>query len=377
MSAEDDIPSTPVTQQQQHQQRHEKLDVRPSSSTSHYSDDEEDAFTSSGLPRWSQKQDAVSTAPHHNASRFGGRFFRRLSRASYTGDMRLMGTGRDANAAAYDEDVCEVSSPQRRASSGRRGPLLAALLIGCCTAMSLHYGIPSTLWLYLSFMFIAVPASLAADTASLVLRLRSGQAWWTAPQHRRRRGAARIVWQSIVVVGLALWSWAILPVLFQPATFPIDAIVPASVRPPSAPIFIAANLYDSAAILPQFSAALLDVVDKLEGRVFVSLYESDSPDNGATDALLKQLDAQLASRNISRNVRSGGFHIPTTRHSGLSGNSNEPRESQRVGKGPNTSGRIQFLASVRNEALRPLSDGSADPMKLFGQPFRNVLWINE
>ena len=100
--------------------------------------------------------------------------------------------------------------------------------------------------------------------------------------------------------------------------------------------FFAALLHNNEAVLPfwqrELLKTLLVVANRERSNVFVSIYESGSTD--ATQAWLRELELALQQMGVPSNIHIGG--------------------SDR-GSYP---GRIEHLAALRNEALKPMLDGT-------------------
>ncbi|KAJ3079761.1 capsular associated protein [Quaeritorhiza haematococci] len=97
--------------------------------------------------------------------------------------------------------------------------------------------------------------------------------------------------------------------------------------------FIAANFHNNEPVLPHFIAQLLELISFFgRDRIFVSVFESGSTDN--TKPILRDLDAFLEDLGLSKRIIT----------------SDEIRDP----KGH----RIEYLAHVRNEAMKPLYESS-------------------
>ncbi|VDB88227.1 unnamed protein product [Peniophora sp. CBMAI 1063] len=116
-------------------------------------------------------------------------------------------------------------------------------------------------------------------------------------------------------------------------------------------VFIAANLYNSQDVLPTFFQELPTVIQHLGAeRVFVSIYESNSKDR--TPEMLQMLEGVLFALGVPHTI--------------VYANEDE--------RPPGT--RIEILAGVRNQALRPLYNGEAAQFMPGGQ-FDELLFMND
>lgn len=123
-------------------------------------------------------------------------------------------------------------------------------------------------------------------------------------------------------------------------------------------LFFAVNLYNSAEMLPAFSKSLKELCSSLGHRnVFVSIYESNSSDD--TCERLQILGEELQALGIPQSVRCGKHSV---RHGKVAGVMS-------------SYSRIEYLASVRNEALAPLDD--LDGLGPGVGPFSHVAWLND
>ena len=214
--------------------------------------------------------------------------------------------------------------------------LLALVSLLLFTLLSAYFEMPSTLQLYMTAMLFTLPTALVLDASQLVAR----------------RGLTRAR-----TVRLALASAAVLYMIVCIVTGGL-AVIPSYAQPRSSPlrtnetVFIASNLYNSEAILPQYRDSLLSAVDALgTANVFVSIYENNSKDN--TPAMLKQLDGALAHRGIARRIVTGS-RDPSFR------------------KLP----RIERMAILRNAAMEPLYQQDGNAWRR-GRSVDKVLWLND
>jgi len=134
-------------------------------------------------------------------------------------------------------------------------------------------------------------------------------------------------------------------------------------------ILIASNHWNSAKILPVWSAAVLALVEQLGvTNVHVSVYESGSWDD--TKAHLRRLDAELERRGVARTMV-----LDVTTHAdelarGRGGDASVGwLRSRATGKWELR--RIPYLARLRNEVLRPLATANAT------HGFDRILFVND
>eukprot|EP01116_Phalansterium_solitarium_P003446 TRINITY_DN14273_c0_g1_i1.p1 TRINITY_DN14273_c0_g1~~TRINITY_DN14273_c0_g1_i1.p1 ORF type:complete len:379 (-),score=85.36 TRINITY_DN14273_c0_g1_i1:101-1177(-) len=124
--------------------------------------------------------------------------------------------------------------------------------------------------------------------------------------------------------------------------------------PPAGPFYIAANLYNSEDILPNFSAELIDVIQYLgTDNVFVSIWENGSKDN--TKQLLRKFGQALDTLGVARN-----FVLDDS-----------PKNTQL--------NRIEYLAGLRNRVMDPLYNSSSMmPQRMrSGLDDARIIFIND
>ncbi|KAE8272230.1 hypothetical protein A4X09_0g156 [Tilletia walkeri] len=272
-------------------------------------------------------------------------------------------------------------------SSGRLGWLerhrvfnLSVLTAVGTVILSIYFDIPSTLYIYLSVVFLAMPLSLAIDIRALAKRRRS-------PSSSSSTGGgmgplltrSRLMWIMFGLTPIFLWTWHPLSLLFFPSwdtestsSSSLSSLTSGPTKPgpitgqhiPPLPAsiqnrtyFFAANLYNVEPVLPAWTASILRVIERV-GRenVYLSIYESNSKDG--TKKRLTDFDAQLVQLGIPHRIRMDD-------------------ESRRVGKekGEWVGDRIEFLSKVRNVALKPLDEGIRG-VKV-GRDFDRVVWFND
>ncbi|PWN22147.1 hypothetical protein BCV69DRAFT_281152 [Microstroma glucosiphilum] len=164
---------------------------------------------------------------------------------------------------------------------------------------------------------------------------------------------------------LCVWAFLLGTALFRGLHLSADVfssapptIAEVGATSPGHSVFFAVNLYNSAEVLPAFSKSLKELCSSLGHRnVFVSIYESNSSDD--TCERLQILGEELKALGIPQSVRCGKHSV---RHGKVAGVIS-------------SYSRIEYLASVRNEALAPLDDlGSLDSNV---GPFSHVAWLND
>lgn len=174
----------------------------------------------------------------------------------------------------------------------------------------------------------------------------------------RRRGLVRVF---VVLVSLA----SLLDVLRVRSALTRAAASP----PPPSPqrIYIAGMHWNSATVLAEhWSGALIRLVERLgSDNVFVSLHESGSWDS--TKHLLRQLDAELASRGVPRHV-----DISTTTHYEEIVRPADESEWITTPAGTTDLRRIAYLARLRNRTIQDLVDLAKQ-----GITFDKVLFLND
>lgn len=193
-----------------------------------------------------------------------------------------------------------------------------------------YFGMLSTLHVYLGFLFVGFPALsfilLAARSAHLTFAQRY------------------IIHITTLLVTLALIISA--TTSESPSSRHTQSW---SLAARNDTVFLAANLYSSEHLFPAFSRNLLEIAQHLgEENVYISIFESNSQDG--TKHRLELLRHQLVARGIAHRIR---MQTDTLR---------EDLE------------RIERLALVRNEALKPLDEGIHG---LGNRTFSRIVWLND
>lgn len=218
-----------------------------------------------------------------------------------------------------------------RSSSTYTDNVIYAISFAMFVLMSIHFYIPSSLYMYLVGVCFTVPALLGASL-------------W-----KKYTGAINKTSTVRWVVCGTITAFVIFCVacdtLFQDST-------PSHWREPrKAPYYIASLLRNSEVILPKYKSSMLKLIQDLgASNVFVSIYENDSTDK--TPALLRDLATDLTKLGVRHRIM-------------------EDLQSDQV-RGWE---RIDRLSLFRNLAMEPLNGQLAG--QLDGRPFDKVIWIND
>jgi hypothetical protein len=206
-------------------------------------------------------------------------------------------------------------------------PLLASVLA------HVYFRMFSTLHIYLALVWLGVPAATVSTLAAIASRSATKSA-----SGRDRLKATVLLTLLCTVIR---------------RTFTVNPRQAFSNDPyeqsQNQTFFIAVDMYNSEHLFPSFSQSLLTLAERLgKSNVFVSIYESNSKDS--TKQHLLRLQSEFGLRGISNQIRM----IDNSRREELD--------------------RIQRLAMVRNEALRPIHDGID---ALNNQTFSKLIWLND
>lgn len=206
------------------------------------------------------------------------------------------------------------------------------------------FGMPSTLHIYLAFL----TAYTLAGAISLVGRVTINQQ--RLPFTPPMGVAIALVVFPLLVPSLTPPNPASAGPLSTPISRSTNATTPS---PPQNVLFVAANLYNSEAILPRFSASLFELAKAVgEDNIFISIYESNS--NDKTKAMLARFEADLRKRRVPHHIEMA----TTNDHIGVEGNYN----------------RIEFLAKTRNRVYDALE---VQPGSSYKARVNRVLWLND
>ncbi|KAF9027415.1 capsular associated protein [Hymenopellis radicata] len=189
--------------------------------------------------------------------------------------------------------------------------LLGSLVFSIVTGifLSYHLGYFSTFLVYLPLVSLCVPF---ATVHYLITWKNNNECYY--------RRMACLVWCAyLFLFGLRRSSSATIPEL----------------TPRNASYYMAANLYNSAAVLPSWKKEMHELIAHLgEANVFVSIYESNSVDNSA--ALLGAFKEELDKRGVANKIVT--------------------EQGTRGRWGLNSPARIAYMAEIRNKVLQPLKD---------------------
>ena len=162
---------------------------------------------------------------------------------------------------------------------------------------------------------------------------------------------------TLTLASLLLLAASLLPTLTPPTIPP----------PPPHPgrIFIASNHWNSAHILPTWTAAVLTLIDHLgPDNVYFSLYESGSWDS--TKSHLRYLDSELANRGVARSIilddRTHADELANPPTAPTPGWIRTPDDTIELR-------RIPYLAGLRNRVLEPL--------QTLNSTFDKLLFLND
>ncbi|WFD43517.1 hypothetical protein MPSI1_002179 [Malassezia psittaci] len=209
--------------------------------------------------------------------------------------------------------------------------------------LSVYFYVPCTLHLYMVCLCFAFPLVLAVDLARVV--------------HRRQLPstlAARMrVLGCLLATSYTLFCTLamVLGIPYDNGRAPPPRIPQTNYNPNNETFYIASNLYNSEAIFPRYSQALLQFIEDVgPSNVFVSIYENDSKDR--TPSMLHELDAKLDAIGTQHKIQSVS-----------------KRDHFR------TLERIRRLAYLRNQAMDPLYLEMAQG--LHNRAFSKVIFLND
>ncbi|PWN32573.1 uncharacterized protein FA14DRAFT_161952 [Meira miltonrushii] len=215
---------------------------------------------------------------------------------------------------------------------------------------------PSTMFVYLAWLFIIIPVEAASFARSLLSRNRIISLDFDQYNIKRTKPTyfslvSKRLRIALLMLGCCIWSWAIVESMIGPYPTP-------QTSESIGPTFIAANLYNSNNLFPKYGDDLIKLVESIGGpqNAYISIFESNSEDG--TEKSLDRLSHKLQTHNIPHTIISGNNatkSIPTD-HVGITDDGNR---------------RIAFLANVRNEAMRPLYENTTS------LKFEKVLWLND
>ncbi|EAU87467.2 capsular associated protein [Coprinopsis cinerea okayama7 len=234
-------------------------------------------------------------------------------------------------------------------SKRRRRPLATivfyhyAALTACTTFclsvsifMAYHLGYFSTFLIYLPFVTVCIPALALFDAAHI-------STWSRWPSSRRNRLRLCAVWCLFLV--FAPW---------YPSSSPLrnDHPPPPVLPSTNGTYFIAANLYNSAKILPTWTRQMKQLIHHLgKDNVYISIHESYSVDD--TKTMLQEFEKYLEQEGIGSNLAT--------------------EDGRRGHLGLDSHERIAFMAGIRNKALEPLRTLG----NRYGRRFSKVIFFND
>ncbi|WFC99427.1 hypothetical protein MYAM1_002171 [Malassezia yamatoensis] len=209
--------------------------------------------------------------------------------------------------------------------------------------LSVYFYVPSTLHLYMVCLCFAFPLVLAVDLARIM--------------HRRQLPPTLAARMRVIACLLAT-SYTLYCALAMKLGMPYDnqrapplRMSQTSYNPNNETFYIASNLYNSEAIFPRYSAALLQFIEDVgPSNVYVSIYENDSKDR--TPSMLRDLDAKLDAIGTQHKI-----------------------QCVKKRKYFRTLERIRRLAYLRNQAMDPLYLEMAQG--LHGRAFSKVIFLND
>jgi len=216
---------------------------------------------------------------------------------------------------------------------------ILAFTFSVASFSSYQLGFFSTLLLYLPVAIFCIPALAALDAFDFSNRSR-----WS--QTRKTRFVLTLSWCLFLVFSPRYPSSGSSSYLHPRTQLPSI--------PRNQTYFIAANLYNSAPILPTWTRELKLLIDHLgPHNVFVSIYESNSRDQ--TKLMLRTLEKELRKRGVRNSI---WLEDADGRSNHWSLNGHE---------------RIQYMAEVRNKALEPLQKTHG----LHGKTFDKLIFFND
>jgi len=230
-----------------------------------------------------------------------------------------------------------LSKCRRPVTIHRHGALLACAGFSFTTATFLAYHLHyfSTFLVYLPFTLICIPALTILDATYLS----SWDRWTTWRRHQ--------FWICV------LWCLFILFAPTYPSSFPLSkhTPIPPITSSKNGTYFIAANLYNSAKVLPSWTKNMKLIIKHIgPSNIFISIYESNSQDG--TQEMLRKFKEELVELGV--------------------GNEVVTKEGTR-GQWVNSSARITYMAGIRNKLLEPLRVmGDQD-----GRSFEKVVFFND
>lgn len=220
--------------------------------------------------------------------------------------------------------------------------LLCILAFSVSTSifLAIHLNFFSTLLIYLPVVAICIPLLVIFDGVNWSNRSRWSRTRWT-------RFTLGSLWCAFIILFPRYPTSGASSYLHPGAPLPT---LPGN----NTTYFIAANLYNSASLLPTWTRELSSLIDHLgHQNVFVSIYESNSLDE--TKNLLRTFAADLVNSGVRNSVvleDTEGGHKTNWQLNGHQ--------------------RIRYMADARNRALEPLSTET-----LHGHVFDKLVFFND
>lgn len=263
---------------------------------------------------------------------------------------------------AFTEEDLRPHSRYRCLSScsNWQGWCVFVIFIASTALLCWYFQCPSTMFVYLSWLFVIYPVEAASFARSWLSKKRIISLDFDQYNTKRTKPTyfsllSKRLRITFLMLGSCIWLWAIIESMI--VSFP-SSQSPASIGP----TFIAVNLYNNNNLFPKYGDDLIKLVESIGGpqNAYISIFESNSKDG--TEKSLDQLSLKLNKLNISHTIISGNSatqsnHISST--------------SDHVGITDDGNRRIAFLANVRNEAMRPLYENTTS------YNFEKVLWLND
>jgi alpha-1,3-mannosyltransferase len=220
-------------------------------------------------------------------------------------------------------------------------PAISTLLLSL--VLFAFFGMPSTLLIYLSFLAIYALAGGISLIGKVTL-------------HQQRLAFSPVMGVAFALIVFPLLIPSMMPphaLLILPPSPPTGRSANSTSIPPYDVLFVAANLFNSEAILPRFSASLFELAKAVgEDNIFISIYESNS--NDKTKEMLTRFEADLTRQKVPHHIEMASTHD----HIGVEGNYN----------------RIDFLAKLRNKVYDALD---VQPGASYKSRVNRVLWLND
>lgn len=269
---------------------------------------------------------------------------------TYEMEMVPNGSETDAFLSSPDEEAntlaaTRIQVTKNTLASFAQSPdvVICILSLAIVVMLSIFFYVPSTIFVYIVGVSFALPLFLFLDVFRMI---------------QRKRFPARFSSRVRLLVSIFATMYTIICLvahLFgQAYTNPrAPPAIPKhkDYNPRNQTYYIASNLYNSEAILPQYTKALLQFIQDVGPKnVFVSIYENNSKDQ--TPRMLRELDAEMQRYGVRRNIRTDVKN-------------KEFQEKERIDR----------LAHIRNEAMAPMLRDA--PSGLDHRTFSKVIFVND